>query len=145
MLADILSRLHVRSLLRFKYISKFWKTLIDEPHFSRKHLNHAKNDQSSQKVLLYQLHLEKGIISICCGPTRTRLSFKFLTTIFQSLLLLRWVVILRVYENIVERQLWLYYRWLPTKRKKFFLRKVKILKIDEYKNDGCKVPVKFSS
>ncbi|KAF3675046.1 putative pentatricopeptide repeat-containing protein-like [Capsicum annuum] len=49
---DILSRLPVLSLLRFKCVSKYWMTLISEPYFTLKHLNHAKNNQSSQKILV---------------------------------------------------------------------------------------------
>ncbi|KAK4732215.1 hypothetical protein R3W88_025203 [Solanum pinnatisectum] len=52
-LIDI-SRLHVKSVLRFKCVSKFWKILIDEPYFKMRHLNHAKNDQNSQGFLFYQ-------------------------------------------------------------------------------------------
>ncbi|KAJ8526214.1 hypothetical protein K7X08_028691 [Anisodus acutangulus] len=53
-LMDILNRLPVRSLLRFKCVSKFWATLISEPYFKKKHLNHAKNDQNFQKLLIIQ-------------------------------------------------------------------------------------------
>ncbi|KAM3309450.1 hypothetical protein P3S67_011194 [Capsicum chacoense] len=49
---DILSRLPVLSLLRFKCVSKCWMTLISEPYFTLKHLNHAKNNQNSQKILV---------------------------------------------------------------------------------------------
>lgn len=49
---DILSRLPVRSLLRFKCASKFWKSLISEPHFKTKHWNHAKNNKKFQKLLI---------------------------------------------------------------------------------------------
>ncbi|PHU06220.1 hypothetical protein BC332_27042 [Capsicum chinense] len=49
---DILSRLPVLSLLRFKCVSKYWMTLISEPYFTLKHLNHAKNNQNSQKILV---------------------------------------------------------------------------------------------
>nr|XP_016446451.1 PREDICTED: F-box protein CPR30-like [Nicotiana tabacum] len=51
-IVDILSRLPVRSLLRFKCASKFWKSLISEPHFKTKHWNHAKNNKKFQKLLI---------------------------------------------------------------------------------------------
>ncbi|XP_059277731.1 F-box protein At5g62510-like [Lycium ferocissimum] len=49
---DILIRLPVRALLRFRCVSKFWKTLISTTEFKMKHLNHAKNNQNSQKYLI---------------------------------------------------------------------------------------------
>ncbi|KAM3217851.1 hypothetical protein P3L10_027294 [Capsicum annuum] len=51
---EILSRLPVRSLVRFKCVSKFWMALISEPYFTLKHLHHAKNDQNSQRFLVNQ-------------------------------------------------------------------------------------------
>ncbi|OIS99214.1 PREDICTED: F-box/kelch-repeat protein At3g23880-like [Nicotiana attenuata] len=56
---DILSLLTVRSLLRFKCVSKVWKRLIlFEPYFKMKHLNRAKNDQNSRKFLVSQMSLD---------------------------------------------------------------------------------------
>ncbi|XP_055828356.1 F-box/kelch-repeat protein At3g06240-like [Solanum dulcamara] len=52
MIMDILIRLPVRSLLRFKCVSKLWKTLISESYFKMKHLSHANNDLNSQKLLV---------------------------------------------------------------------------------------------
>ncbi|XP_059305813.1 F-box/kelch-repeat protein At3g23880-like [Lycium ferocissimum] len=52
---EILSRLPVRSLFRFKCVSKFWEALIADPYFKMKHHLHAKNDQNSQKILICQL------------------------------------------------------------------------------------------
>ncbi|KAM3289109.1 F-box protein like [Capsicum chacoense] len=51
---EILSRLPVRSLLRFKCVLKFRMALISEPYFTLKHLNRAKNDQNSQRFLVSQ-------------------------------------------------------------------------------------------
>ncbi|KAG5574822.1 hypothetical protein H5410_054956 [Solanum commersonii] len=67
-LVNILSRLPVRSLVRFKSVSKFWTTLISDPYFTMKHLNHAKNDQDSQKLLIYQRCPKDYIYSLYCCP-----------------------------------------------------------------------------
>ncbi|MCD9638885.1 hypothetical protein HAX54_023057 [Datura stramonium] len=67
-LMDILNRLPVRSLLRFKCVSKFWKTLISDPYFKMTHLNHAKNYQSSQKFVISQCCPKDGIYSMYCFP-----------------------------------------------------------------------------
>ncbi|KAK6797331.1 hypothetical protein RDI58_005033 [Solanum bulbocastanum] len=64
---DILSRLPVQSLLRFKCISKPWKKLISKPYFTRKHLNHAKNDQNFQKFLSCQPYPKDGVLSYYCA------------------------------------------------------------------------------
>ncbi|KAH0649873.1 hypothetical protein KY284_029785 [Solanum tuberosum] len=58
---EIFSRLPVQSLLRFKCVSKLWMTLISEPYFKIKHLNHARNDDNSQKILVNQwyYHIDK--------------------------------------------------------------------------------------
>ncbi|KAK6774871.1 hypothetical protein RDI58_025872 [Solanum bulbocastanum] len=67
-LMDILSRLPVQSLLRFKCVSKYWETLISEPYFKMKHLNCAKNDQDSQKLLTIQMCHENRIFSMYSCP-----------------------------------------------------------------------------
>ncbi|XP_060201553.1 F-box/kelch-repeat protein At3g23880-like isoform X2 [Lycium barbarum] len=56
---EILSRLPVRSLLRFKCVSKFWEALIADPYFKMKHHIHAKNDQNSPKNFICQTWLVK--------------------------------------------------------------------------------------
>ncbi|XP_060186752.1 F-box/kelch-repeat protein At3g23880-like [Lycium barbarum] len=65
---EILSRLPVQSLLRFKCVSKFWEALISDPYFKMKHLNFAKNDQDSQKLLISQMCPKDFIFSIYCCP-----------------------------------------------------------------------------
>ncbi|KAK4707871.1 hypothetical protein R3W88_028796 [Solanum pinnatisectum] len=67
-LVNILSRLPVRSLVRFKCVSKFCSTLISDPYFTKKHLNRARNDQDSQKLLIYQRCPKDSIFSLYCCP-----------------------------------------------------------------------------
>ncbi|XP_069145303.1 F-box/kelch-repeat protein At3g23880-like isoform X1 [Solanum lycopersicum] len=49
---DILRRLPMRSILRFKCVSKFWKSLIDDPYFKRTHYIHNRDNQNSKKILI---------------------------------------------------------------------------------------------
>ncbi|XP_059309511.1 F-box protein CPR1-like isoform X1 [Lycium ferocissimum] len=65
---DILNRLPVRSLLRFKCVSKFWGTLISDPYFKKQHLNHAKKDQNSQKLLISHFYRKDDLFSMYCCP-----------------------------------------------------------------------------
>ncbi|KAK4712602.1 hypothetical protein R3W88_007115 [Solanum pinnatisectum] len=51
-LIDILTKLPVKSLFRFKWVSKSWKTLLTEPYFKKKHHNHTKNQPDAQKLLI---------------------------------------------------------------------------------------------
>ncbi|KAH0780693.1 hypothetical protein KY290_000291 [Solanum tuberosum] len=47
-----LPRLPLLPLLRFKCVSKNWKTLISDPYFNMKHQRHHKNNLNSQKLLV---------------------------------------------------------------------------------------------
>ncbi|XP_015057104.1 F-box/kelch-repeat protein At3g23880-like [Solanum pennellii] len=67
-LVNILTRLPVQSLVRFKCVSKFWITLISDPYFTKKHLNRARNDQDSQKLLIYQWGPKVSNFSLYCCP-----------------------------------------------------------------------------
>ncbi|KAK4707860.1 hypothetical protein R3W88_028785 [Solanum pinnatisectum] len=68
-LVEILNRLPVRSFVRFKCVFKFCTTLISDPYFIRKHLNHAKNDEDSQKLLINQCCPKDNRYSIYCCPS----------------------------------------------------------------------------
>ncbi|XP_059309487.1 F-box protein CPR1-like [Lycium ferocissimum] len=65
---EILSRLPVQSLLRFKCVSKFWEALISDPYFKMKHFNCTKNGQNSQKLLISQRSFQDGLYSFYCCP-----------------------------------------------------------------------------
>lgn len=44
--SDILSRIPVKSLVRFRCVSRRWRALIDDPVFARLHLTRSNNDES---------------------------------------------------------------------------------------------------
>ncbi|XP_050229392.1 F-box protein CPR1-like [Mercurialis annua] len=53
----ILSHLPVKSVLRFKCVSKSWYSLISDPHFKRLHLLHSH--KSANLVLVLKMHIRK--------------------------------------------------------------------------------------
>jgi len=61
-IVEILIRLSVQFLLRFKCASKSWNTLITSNYFKAKHFNHAKKNK---KILIARLHY--GTISCYCS------------------------------------------------------------------------------
>ncbi|XP_055824041.1 F-box/kelch-repeat protein At3g06240-like [Solanum dulcamara] len=62
-IVEILIRLLVQSLLRFKCVLKSWKMLITSNYFKAKHCNHARNNK---KILIYRW-LRDGTISYYCS------------------------------------------------------------------------------
>ncbi|XP_055814265.1 putative F-box protein At1g47790 [Solanum dulcamara] len=125
-LSDIISRLPVQSLLRFKCVSKFWKSLIDQPYFRMKHLNHAKN---SQKFLYYQQSLEEDISSIyscSLSPVQLvediqKLGFPLnIEPMFCTMYnCCDGLFLIRAFENIVEQDILLL--WNPSTRESIVL------------------------
>ncbi|XP_070054996.1 F-box/kelch-repeat protein At3g23880-like [Nicotiana tomentosiformis] len=59
-IVDILSRLPVESLMRFKCVSGSWNTLISSCYFRTKHLNIASRNQNLQKLLISQISYKDG-------------------------------------------------------------------------------------
>ncbi|XP_059309474.1 putative F-box protein At3g16210 [Lycium ferocissimum] len=73
-LMEILGRLPMRSLLQFKCVSKYWKALTSDPYFTMKHLNHAKSDRDSKKLIIHQRCPKDGISSMyCCSLSLVQL------------------------------------------------------------------------
>ncbi|XP_062007697.1 F-box/kelch-repeat protein At3g06240-like [Rosa rugosa] len=55
-LIDILVRLPVKSLLRFRCVSRIWNSLISSPAFINTHLNQALLQQTNQEMLLFRYY-----------------------------------------------------------------------------------------
>ncbi|XP_058202752.1 F-box/kelch-repeat protein At3g06240-like [Rhododendron vialii] len=77
MITDILSRLPVESLCRFKCVSPSWKTLISSPCFAKTHLNRTKTlknpDNLHKKILIMADNLYSVDLAHT-NPTATKLS-----------------------------------------------------------------------
>ncbi|KAM3381850.1 hypothetical protein P3S68_007423 [Capsicum galapagoense] len=87
---NILSRLPVRSLQRFKCVSPFWSALISDHYFIMKHLNHGRNDLNSQKLLTANHQVLDGPPNYslrCCCDGLALLSFSDEKTDLMSFLL----------------------------------------------------------
>ncbi|KAB5516191.1 hypothetical protein DKX38_026839 [Salix brachista] len=52
-ISDILSRLPVKSLVRFKCVSKTWRSLISHPGFAKEHLKRAKEDTNANHYKIF--------------------------------------------------------------------------------------------
>ncbi|XP_059664089.1 F-box/kelch-repeat protein At3g06240-like [Cornus florida] len=55
LIVEILSKLPVKALLRFKCVSKRWRSLISDPHFIKAHLNQSLTTNSNiqtQRILV---------------------------------------------------------------------------------------------
>ncbi|KAF3642591.1 hypothetical protein T459_33918 [Capsicum annuum] len=76
-LMDILKRLPVRSLLRFKCVSKYWNTLISDPYFKVEQLSHAKHDKNSHKLLTYEF-CPKGESTVLPDPESRKVEYRCL-------------------------------------------------------------------
>ncbi|VFQ69951.1 unnamed protein product [Cuscuta campestris] len=55
--ADFLSRVPALSLLRFRCVSKSWRSMIDSPHFIKMHLNRTLQTNSDRKLILRSCYL----------------------------------------------------------------------------------------
>lgn len=74
---EILARLPVKSLLRFKSVSKAWRAAISGPLFTRAHLEHSASKWEQSPSLLITPHALDGAIEGKDWPTTfsTRIRF----------------------------------------------------------------------
>ncbi|XP_062015071.1 F-box/kelch-repeat protein At3g23880-like [Rosa rugosa] len=63
-IVEILSRLPVKSLLRFRSVCKSWRALISDSYFVKKHLGHAVTDTSNSSRLLNLLYTSPRIVDL---------------------------------------------------------------------------------
>ncbi|KAL2898842.1 F-box protein CPR1 [Bienertia sinuspersici] len=64
-ITSILSRLPVKSLLRFKCVSKTWNSLISSPHLIALHLTQSLTSNNRLLILNYGSHLEFTPLLLC--------------------------------------------------------------------------------
>ncbi|XP_062009182.1 F-box/kelch-repeat protein At3g06240-like [Rosa rugosa] len=60
-IVEILARLPVKSLIRFRCVSKAWRAFISDPYFVRKHLSHSDTKNSFNLNLLLSTYLATSI------------------------------------------------------------------------------------
>ncbi|XVF75222.1 hypothetical protein PTKIN_Ptkin13bG0170200 [Pterospermum kingtungense] len=65
-IADILSRLPVKHLLRFRCVSKQWRSLIDDPDFIKLHLRHSLDSHTNQTLIFRSSDLHAADLA-CLG------------------------------------------------------------------------------
>ncbi|XP_058198440.1 F-box/kelch-repeat protein At3g06240-like [Rhododendron vialii] len=76
MITEILSRLPVKSLCRFKCVSPSWKILISSPYFAKTHLNRTKtlkNPRNLNKKILLMAYNLYSVDLAHTNPTATKL------------------------------------------------------------------------
>ncbi|MBA0795263.1 hypothetical protein Gohar_006149 [Gossypium harknessii] len=77
MTSDILCRLSVKDLLRFRSVSKPWCRTIDDPYFIKLHLSHSLKTNTNLSLILS--HGEDNFFSVNCAlfETTQRLNHPF--------------------------------------------------------------------
>ncbi|KAG5561082.1 hypothetical protein RHGRI_004185 [Rhododendron griersonianum] len=80
---DVLYRLPVKSLCRFKCVSPSWKTLISSPHFAQTHLHRAEANHHPLKAILFSCSFDLYSVDFAdANPTPKKLerpSFKHMS------------------------------------------------------------------
>ncbi|KAK8615161.1 hypothetical protein V6N13_068942 [Hibiscus sabdariffa] len=72
---EILCRLGVKDLLRFRCVSKPWLSLIDDPDFIKLHLSHSLKTNSNFTLVLG--HINPSLFSVDFYPPKTEQTHKY--------------------------------------------------------------------
>ncbi|XP_059664198.1 F-box/kelch-repeat protein At3g06240-like [Cornus florida] len=69
LLVEILSKLPVKALLRFKCVSKRWRSLISDPHFIKAHLNQSLTNIQTQRILVATPFFPLRVFTVSFGSS----------------------------------------------------------------------------
>ncbi|CAL1406531.1 unnamed protein product [Linum trigynum] len=68
LIADILCRLPTRTLARSRCVSKQWREIIDDFHFTKRHLQHSIHTNSNRRLFIQIDHFAGLKRLKCCRP-----------------------------------------------------------------------------
>ncbi|KAM7506752.1 hypothetical protein LguiA_017205 [Lonicera macranthoides] len=70
LVTEILSRLSIKSLLRFKCVTKFWYSLIEHPYFIKNHYQRNKNNNFGRLLVHnYDTNHKEFAFAVCSDET----------------------------------------------------------------------------
>ncbi|KAI8011655.1 F-box/kelch-repeat protein [Camellia lanceoleosa] len=75
LIADILCRLPVKSLSRFKSVSHSWYSLISNPHFAQTHFTQTTNKKPDRLILISDSHTLFSVDYAADSPVATEIHF----------------------------------------------------------------------
>ncbi|XP_058198130.1 F-box/kelch-repeat protein At3g06240-like [Rhododendron vialii] len=98
-LTDVLSRLPVKTLCRFKCVSSSWSSLISDPNFAETHLNRSKTQSpkyfESKAIIISSSQNLYSVDFSDINPTATKLDFPTMEQHAAD----KWVIPIRVWSS----------------------------------------------
>ncbi|KAK9700225.1 hypothetical protein RND81_08G224800 [Saponaria officinalis] len=63
--AQILVKLPIKDILRYRRVSRLWRSIIDDPHFKSMHLKNIQNKQNESHLLAFEPHERRSTKQLC--------------------------------------------------------------------------------